>query len=106
MNSLMTGLYVGKALAEGDYLSAAPFFADIVKAVKIAVPNLIKQTASSQLAKVQNKLGILPPNSGGPVETQAVVAVPVQPAPSASRWLVPAAAILGGYFLIKRMRRR
>lgn len=106
MNNLMAGIHVGKSLAEGDYLAAAPFFSDILKAVKAAVPGLVRETAAAQLSKVQAKLGVLPAASGGPVSQTAPAAVlTVEPSPFA-KWFFPAALGVGGLLAYKAMKRR
>lgn len=105
-NELMTGIYVGKALAEGDYLAAAPFFSNILTAIKTAAPALLKNTAATELAKIQAKLApsTLPAASGGPLPSSA----PVQAAPPGAPWgkyVLWGAAGLGGFILWKKFRR-
>ena len=98
MTPLMGGLYLGKALAEGDYLGAMPFIPDILKAVKSAAPNLLREAASKKLTKIQNKLGYAAP----PVETTSVTVASAPEAPRSN--LIPMLILgAGAFFVVRKM---
>lgn len=104
MNNLMTGLYVGKSLAEGDYLGAMPFLTDIINAVKTAAPNLLKDLASQKLALVQKKLAVqAPPMPAAEAQPYAPPAPPPNPWP---RYIAYAALAGGVIYVVRRMKRR
>lgn len=102
MNPLLGSVFLGRALAEGDYLGALPMIPDLFKAVKASLPNLLREKAGQELVRLQNKVGGAAPASSV-VDTPAY---PVQPAPQHS-WIIPAVVVGGAVaFLYFRKKRR
>jgi len=114
MNLALSGVYLGKALAEGDMLGALPWLTELVSSVKKAAPNLIKQVASKQISALQTKATAAVQKAqtkylGTPSEMTVVGSLPATTeSASAARpnWIVPAAITLGGLFLFLYARKR
>lgn len=105
MTPILQGIYLGRALAEGDYLGAATFLPDLLKAVKTAAPSLLKNVAASKISAVEQKFGLAPAAPAAPVID--TTAVPMDAAPTRPSWVLPAVAVGGlGLFLFLRRRRK
>lgn len=108
MNPVLGSLMVGRSLSEGDYLGALPYIPDLLKAIKSAAPNLLREAAAKQLEKVQRKLsptGTLPVVQN--VAAPAVVDTTAAPVSSGlPKWVLPAAITVGGLILIYVVRQR
>lgn len=102
MNPTLSGIMLGKALAEGDALGAIPFLTDLVAAVKQAAPGVIQKATSKEVAKLKSKyLGT--PAAPAIVETttSAAPSAPARPA-----WILPVSVGLGGLFLFLFLKKR